>query len=54
MTAPFYEANGTTVHLGDNQDVLPTLAAALAEEGDPDGRSPWACRSGQPVEDTAA
>lgn len=35
-------------------DVFAQVADAQLEAGDPDGCSPWACRSGQPVTETAA
>lgn len=33
-------------------DIFSQIADAELEDGDPDGCSPWACRSGQPVTDT--
>ncbi len=35
-------------------DVFDQIADAELEQGDPDGCSPWACRSGQPVDATDA
>ncbi|MFG2412335.1 adenine nucleotide alpha hydrolase family protein [Streptomyces goshikiensis] len=35
-------------------DVFGQIADAELEDGDPDGCSPWSCRSGSPVEDAAA
>lgn len=35
-------------------DVFGQIADAELEEGDPDGCSPWSCRSGRPVEEEAA
>ncbi|MCF2526625.1 hypothetical protein [Yinghuangia soli] len=34
-------------------DIFDAVADQLAEDGDPDGCSPWACRSGAPVADVA-
>ncbi|MFF3730427.1 hypothetical protein ACFYXM_08940 [Streptomyces sp. NPDC002476] len=34
-------------------DVFDQIADAELENGDPDGCSPWACRSGQPINDPA-
>lgn len=35
---------------GRQTDLFDQIADAVMEQGDPDGCSPWACRSGQPVD----
>ncbi|MER5715760.1 hypothetical protein [Streptomyces sp. NPDC002132] len=39
---------------GRQTDLFDQIADAEMEQGDPDGCSPWACRSGQPVDATDA
>jgi hypothetical protein len=39
---------------GRQGDLFDAVADEIVEEGDPDGCSPWACRSGSPVETRAA
>ncbi|MGW0663043.1 hypothetical protein [Streptodolium elevatio] len=38
---------------GRQVDIFDAIADQLMEDGDPDGCSPWACRSGAPVADAA-